>query len=291
MKSQTVIRIFTLCCSLSLFAACVDPEKNPGSAKAQQSAASFKKVFIIVLENTNADDAIKEPFLAEIAKKGAYLSNFYAITHPSQGNYIAMTSGEKNGSDGNTIKNLDVSHIADLLEAKGRTWKQYTEDYPGNCFQGELHKKYARRHAPFVSYTNIQNNPERCAKIVNSQQLDKDIADRALPDYSFYVPNLDNDGHDTHVSFASQWLAREFGPRFKDPKFIKDMLVVVTFDESGDAENRIYTAFFGDGIFPGAVSAVRYNFYSLMRTIENQFNLGSLGRNDEKANPITGIWK
>ena len=288
-----------LCLSLSLFlSACF--EQNTEKAQPQfrrliqpqKGYRSFKKVFQIVLENTNAEVALKQPFLAQLAKEGAYLNQFYAITHPSQANYIAMTSGDTNGYSGDEFKTVDVLNIVDLLEAKGKTWKLYAEDFPGDCYLGESHGRYVRRHTPLISYANIQNNSDRCAKIVNAAQLDKDITAGCLPDYAFYVPNLDHDGHDTGVKIADRWLSHDFGLRFKDPNFMKDQLVVITFDESANngSENKIYTVLLGDAVTPGRVSNERYDFYNLLRTIEDQFNLGTLGKNDEKAEPITGIW-
>lgn len=48
----------------------------------------------------------------------------------------------------------------------------------------------SRKHNPFISFTSISGNPARCAKIVPATQLDTDIANNALPNYSFYTPNL-----------------------------------------------------------------------------------------------------
>lgn len=50
--------------------------------------------------------------------------------------------------------------------------------------------KYARKHNPFISFKNIQTNPERCAKIVNADVLDEDIKNDTVPQYVFYTPNV-----------------------------------------------------------------------------------------------------
>jgi hypothetical protein len=44
-------------------------------------------------------------------------------------------------------------------------------------------------------------------------------------------------------------------------------------------------------VIPGAVSDTRYDHYDLLRTIEALLGLGTLGRHDATASPITGIWK
>jgi hypothetical protein len=83
----------------------------------------FQKVFIVVLENTAYGDALAQPFLAGLAARGALLTNFFAEGHPSQPNYVALTAGSTYGLTSNADITLDVSHIGDLLEGAGRTWK------------------------------------------------------------------------------------------------------------------------------------------------------------------------
>src|SRR4051812_6048048 len=54
------------------------PSPSP-SPTTVPTRASFKKVFVIVLENTNASDALNQPYLKKISTDGAYLDSFYAI--------------------------------------------------------------------------------------------------------------------------------------------------------------------------------------------------------------------
>jgi hypothetical protein len=153
-----------------------------------QPPAAFQKVMIVVLENTDYANALAQPFLSDLAAHGALLGNFFAETHPSFPNYVAMTAGSTFGLSSNDEVTLDVSHIGDLLEAAGRTWKVYAEGYPGNCFLDSTAGAYVRRHVPFLSFRNVQMNPARCQQVVNAAVLATDIANRTLPDYSFYVP-------------------------------------------------------------------------------------------------------
>ena len=257
-----------------------------------QNGPAFEKVMIVVLENTGFQDAVRQPFMARLAREGALLSNYHAITHPSQPNYIALIAGTPSGVTSNSPVTLATRHIGDLLEAKGMSWKAYAEDYPGDCFLGKEASAYARKHLPFVSFRNIQADGQRCrARIVNAGELPRDIAAGRLPQYSLYVPNLNNDGHDTDVAHADRWLARTFGPLLQDPRFTRGLLLVVTFDEDDDRANHIYTSLWGPGVRAGVTSDARYDHYSLLRTIEDAFGLGTLGKNDATATPISGVWK
>lgn len=261
----------------------------PGASAAERK---FDKVFIIVLENASASQALRQPYMRSLLSRGAYLENFFARTHPSQPNYIALTSGSTHGVKVNTPVDLDVRHIGDLLEENGRSWRQYASGYPGGCFLGKESGRYRRRHAPFLSYRNVQQSPRRCAYTVNAAQLDGDIAAGRLPTFSLYIPDQHENGHDSSVAAADRWLRKAFDHRFSDPRFMKGMLVVITFDEDDNHHrNHIYTLLLGDAVKPGARVAGRQDFYSLLRTIEDNFSLGTLGRQDKTATPITGIWR
>lgn len=252
-----------------------------------------QRVLIVVLENADYATALVQPFLAQLAREGALLRNSFAVGRHSLPNYLAMTAGSLHGVASNTPVTLDVPHIGDLLEAHGRTWKVYVEHYPGRCFLGSRSGPYVRRHVPFLHYKNVQANPERCRRIVEAAELAIDIQNGTLPDYSFYVPDLNHDGHNTGVTEADQWLSQTFGPRLKDPRFMHDTLFVVTFDEGRGwwHGNHIYTVFYGDRVIPGAVSDARFDHYSLLRTIEDLFTLGTLGQEDAHASAVTGIWR
>ena len=249
---------------------------------------------------------MSQSFFAEIARRGALLTNYHALTHPSQPNYIALTSGDFNGVRDDRDHNLDVPHLGDLLERKGKTWKNYAEDFPGKCYEGPRKGLYARKHTPFVSYNNVRKS-ERCRNIVPSTAFYKDVKKNSLPDFSFYTPNMKDDGHDTGVTFGDEWFRKSFEPLLTKPGF-KNVTLVVTFDENEcntvgpfvsaakNAKcksdlNRIYTVLYGYGVKAGSQSSDRFDHYSLLRTIEVGFGLDSLGKNDDKATVITGVWE
>ncbi|RYZ56176.1 MAG: hypothetical protein EOP07_12920 [Proteobacteria bacterium] len=248
-------------------------------------------IIIVEFENIDYSKAMAQPTFKKIAAEGANLSNFYAETHPSQPNYLAMISGSMWGVTSDKNVDIDGRHIGDLLEEAGKTWKVYADDYPGNCFLGPKFGKYVRKHVPFLSFKNIQENPERCASIVEGGELSKDLLDDELPTYSLYIPNLSDDGHDTGVAYADNWLKTVFMPKLIS-NLPEHTLVVFTFDESSrTGGNHIYTAFYGDVVKAGSVYASRTDHYGFLRTVEALLGLPTLGKEDEKAHIISGIWQ
>lgn len=258
----------------------------------QPNGKYFNRAIFVVLENTNYSSAIKQPFLKYLADNGALFSNFMAVTHPSQGNYVALTSGALNGVLSDSTYDLNVVNIVDLLEAKGLTWKIYAEDYPGRCFTGASNKDYVRKHNPFISYINIQKNPTRCANIVDAAEFDRDATSGTLPNYVFYVPNLVNDGHNTNSTYADKWYSQKFSTYINNPQFMADTVLITAFDESENlfGRNQIYTSIYGPNVKPQTVTA-RLNLYSLLHLVESNWDLGNLGKQDATATPMPNIWR
>jgi hypothetical protein len=258
---------------------------------APKTGKYFDRIMFVIFENTNYSTALQQPFFKHLALTGANFTNFLALTHPSQGNYIALTSGDLNGVGNDGQFDVDAQNIVDLLEAKGLTWKVYAEEYPENCFVGMSSGGYVRKHNPFISYVNIQKNPARCANIVNANQFDTDAANGNLPNYIFYIPNIRNDGHNTGATFADSWYSKKFGPYFSNPQFMENTAVVSTFDESGlSTRNQIYTSIIGPMIKPGNYS-LNLTTPSLLRLVEDNWSLPDLGKQDRIATPIEGIWQ
>lgn len=294
MRHLTIASLVLL--SFSALCAAGDFERSlaDGAARIRRRSAraSFKKVVVVVLENAGYDEAIAQPFLSKLASQGALLTDFHAVDHPSQPNYIAMIAGDTLGVDGDGVVNLDARHLGDLLEAAGKTWKVYAQGYPGGCFLGAGRGAYARKHVPFLSFKNVSRDPKRCANVGDDSGFLAAAKSGGLPDFSFFVPDLDNDGHETGAAYADRWLASYFGPLLRDSAFTRDTLLAVTFDEDDmTGDNRIYTALYGASVAPSSGSNAPLTHYSLLRTIEDALGLATLGKNDASAAPISGVWR
>ena len=287
----------------------------------------FDHVLIVVLENQNYESAIKNDLLKSLAQNGVSFRNFGNLYHDSYPNYLAMIAGSDFGthkslllSDRQRTFSDDSQHrtIADLLN-----WKNYAEDYPAAPTQKPfLHDgkgRYARKHVPFLSFRKVQEQSFNNVVSVDTHDQDNAfvtdigsfIADpqkHPLPEYMFYSPNLDDDGHDPMsnpqegLKKASDWL-RVFLTtwlHFDDTTWVpkdeqmKRTLVIVTFDESegNNKPERIYTVFLGAMVKPQEVTAA-YDHYSVLRTIEDNFGLDPIHKEsgDGTASIITGIWK
>jgi hypothetical protein len=261
------------------------------------SVPIVRRVVVVILENTDAGVAERLPFITRLAARGALLRNTRCIGHPSQPNYIVLAAGSTLGVTGSEPATIDASHLGDLVERKGLSWKIYAENYPGNCYLGETfgtveQGQYVRRHVPFLAFVNVQRNFDRClAHVVGAPNFDADLAAGALPNLAVYIPDNRHNGHDTNAFFADAWLESRFGTLLDDPRLAEETLFIVTYDESSSPDLRVTTVLLGPMVRVGAVSLDPHDHYDLLRTIEEALDLDTLGRLDATAHPIAGIWR
>lgn len=288
MKTSTACRsalaALAFCLGLMAAGGAQAQARRPAEARPGQW---FEHVLIVVLENEAYEAALQNDYLKRLAARGATFSHYDTLFKPSQPNYLALVAGQNFGVEGNEVADVAGASIADLLEAKGLSWKQYAQGFPGACFRDGVRGDYVRKHVPFISFRSVHSDPRRCANVVDAGQFDP----QRLPHYALYSPDNRNNGHDTDLAFAAQWLQRFLEPLLNDPQVMKDTLIVVTFDESDSKKrNNVFTVFLGDAVRKGYVSEQPVSHYNLLRTIEDNFALGTLGQADATAARIGDVW-
>ncbi len=281
MKTKLFIVVFSAMISQILFAQSI------------QNAGHFKKVVWIVFENTNYTKALAQADFKNLTQNGVLFTSLRAEIHPSQGNYIAMIAGSTLGVSNDNVIDLKESHVGDLLEKAGMKWKTYAENYPGNCFRGKSSGDYYRKHVPFMSFANVSQDSARCLNIENESNFFDDFKKGTLPEFSMYIPNIKNDGHDTGVDFAGKWLTKKFGSILSNPSVLGDVLFIVTFDgsEKLSPKNQIFTVLLGTNIKKGSQNDQILSHPALLKLIEDEYGIGNLGREDLSSPVINGIWK
>jgi hypothetical protein len=168
------------------------------ASPAQAAVPHVNHVFIVVLENENADATFgpntEIPYLAKtLTSMGGYLPNYYATGHLSLDNYIAMVSGQGpniqtqtdcqiytdftalSGPDadgqfvnplGGCVYPAGVGNIATQLEANGFTWRGYMQDMansaptePATCRHPGLNGPDGTQSATATDQYAARHNP------------------------------------------------------------------------------------------------------------------------------------
>src|SRR5438105_4657996 len=93
-------------------------------------------VVVVIEENHSAQSIWNNPdaaWINNLANTGANFTNFYAITHPSQPNYLEMFSGSSQGITDDALPTglpFATSNLASALRSAGATFGGYSEDLP-----------------------------------------------------------------------------------------------------------------------------------------------------------------
>jgi phosphatidylinositol-3-phosphatase len=273
-----------------------------------QLVPNFVHIVVIVLENKEFGTIVGSPLMPyfnQLARSYSLLTQYFAVAHPSLPNYLALIAGDTFGIDFdcNDCIRTDPS-LPDLIEASGRTWKTYQEDMPSPCFAGITSANYALKHNPFMYFTPIRLDINRCNNsIVPFTQLSLDFAADSLPNYTFITPNLCNDAHDCDIATADRWLQNLMGQL--QPKLDstgQPYLIIITWDEGqGDhsccglpakAGGRVATILVSPQAKNNYQDSTPYSHYSLLKTIAAAWHLTYLGHAaDPQTSLITAPWK
>jgi arylsulfatase A-like enzyme len=240
---------------------------------------------VVVFENRSAVAVLGSsdaPYLTSLAASGATFNAAYAETHPSQPNYLALFSGSTQGvTDDHCLDQLPGENLGSQLLDAGLSFVGWSEGLPGVGFTGCKSGDYARKHNPWVNFSNLPAS-------VN-QPLSGLPADYAeLPTVSFVIPDMCHDMHDCGVAVGDAWAHVALDPYVLWARG-HNSLLLVTFDEddrSGD--NHIPTFIVGAGV-QATRTDQRIDHYDMLRTLEDMYGLPPLGE-AANAQAFTGIW-
>ena len=146
------------------------------------------RVFIIVLENHSAKSVIGDPntpFITSLAQRYGEAANYFGVTHPSEPNYIAMTSGS------NWFTTTTTRRTGTTTPTWSTRWRRATSagtptwrrcrDPLADFWPSAAQPLYASKHNPFALYTDIRGNPARVAHIKPYTALAGDLNSLTRP--------------------------------------------------------------------------------------------------------------
>jgi phosphatidylinositol-3-phosphatase len=236
--------------------------------------ARYDHVVWVVMENKAYGSIIgsaSAPYENKLAAQCGSAVNFFAETHPSLPNYIAMTSGSPQGISDDDPPSSHPLDVPSIFSQLGTNWRSLQESMQSNCLLTSS-GVYAVKHNPAAYYTNIRSD---CGV------LDVPLADP--PDvsakFTFVTPNRCNDTHDCSVATGDAWLQTFLGEVFASPEYQAGTTAVfMTWDEDdGSDSNHIATIVAAPSVTPGTAPTATFDHYSMLRTTEEMLGLGLIG--------------
>ncbi|NJC72010.1 acid phosphatase [Planosporangium thailandense] len=281
------MRISTVAVSLamSLASALVGAAAPAPAAVAAAALPAYDHILVVVEENHSYSEVVgnsSAPYITSLASGGANMTQSFAVTHPSEPNYLALFSGSTQGlTDDSCPHTYSAENLGHQLINSGQTFKGYSESMPSDGYTGCTSGQYARKHNPWVDFSNVPSSS-------NLRFADFPTDYTTLPKISFVVPNLCDDMHDCGVSTGDTWLKNNLGA-YASWATTHNSLLVVTFDEDDrSASNRIPTVFYGAHVATGSYPE-HITHYTVLRTLESLTGLGCVA-NSCSVSPISDIW-
>jgi acid phosphatase len=213
-------------------------------------APQFAHVILVVEENHSYNDIIGNgnmPYINGLASQYAVAAQYFADAHSSLLDYFMLTAGGTIATDDSFTGPVTQDTVVRALKSAGKSWRCYAEGLPSTGYTGADAGPYVKHHNPFAYFADVLNDPAEAGNMVPFVQFASDVSSAALPDYSFVVPNVNNDAHDCPVSGsncadndklvkADQWLQANIDPLVKSSSF-QDSLLIITFDEGDSTDN------------------------------------------------------
>jgi hypothetical protein len=219
----------------------------------------FGHVFVLIGENTDYQHltAVNAPYLMnELRQRSAWFSSYYAATHWSQANYVALVSGqftECEQADRGYACRDDVDNLFHQLELAGGTWHTWLEGGTAKCDTGSGGSCSSNDPCPLTGFYTTGNPPINFTNISYEDCLASDVpagdetdgmsifnaalGQGDVSDFNLIIPNGCDDGeanckplNNRYLQFDA-FLRREIPLIEASPAFGSDSVIVVTYDE------------------------------------------------------------
>ena len=252
----------------------------------QEGIPRFDHVFLIIGENTTYDhlNSTNAPYLMDTIKpQSAWLSQYYATTHWSQANYVALMSGQFTKceqQDYGVLCHQNVDNLFHQLDAAQLTWKTWLEAGTAKCDTGSGGSCTSNTACPLTGFYTTGNPAINfddiegpggvfSATTPSEECLQNDVpagdekhpmgffhqalATGQVANFNFIIPDGCEDGeancgpiHNRYTQFDA-FLAREV-PRIENsPAFGPNDVILVVYDEDERAGGLAQKNGFGEG--------------------------------------------
>jgi phosphatidylinositol-3-phosphatase len=256
----------------------------PAVGFSQQAMPRPDHVVVVIEENKGHQQVLDNRdanYIRSLAAMGAVLTDYHAVTHPSQPNYLALFSGQTLVSDDSCPHTFNIPNLGSELIGSNFSFETYSESLPAPGFDGCSNGEYRRKHNPLANW--------QASGVTASLPFTGFPSDfNKLPTVSFVIPNMISDMHDGSIKDGDDWLRQNMDPYIRWA-MTHNSLFILTFDEDDhNEENRVLTLLIGSMIKPGKYNQTT-SHYGLLRTLEGMYGLAPLG-NSKNAEPFTAIW-
>jgi hypothetical protein len=244
-------------------------------------------VVLVMEENQSYSTVVGQtsvwPNLNALIGQGALPTNYYADTHPSIGNYFMLTTGQILTNDDNSTQVWTADNIARRMLAAGVTFRVYAEGITQGYVGGNT-GLYLIRHNPFAMLSDVADSSTVANSVIRPfSKFARDAAAENLPEFSYIVPDVNDDAHNGTPQQADSWLEANVATRLSSTAAFSaggDGVLIVDFDEAATSDTthgggHVASVLWGPLVKAGyqQTSATVYQHESMLRTVMELLSL------------------
>ncbi len=254
-------------------------------------------MFLILMENTDWSSikgSSSAPYINRtLLPIASHAEQYYnpPNNHPSLPNYLWLEAGTNFGilddNDPSANAQSTGSHLVNLLEAAGISWKTYQEDEGSGAYNGidcpnyNEGNYYDVNHNPFAYFTDVTNTT-RCIQHVRPySEFPTDLASNTVPRYNFIVPDLCHDMHENiscsqsnRVLYGDTWLSTEVPKILGSQAYLNNGALFIVWDEGASGDGPIGMIVLSPKAKGGGYqNTIPYDHSSTLRTVQEIFGV------------------
>lgn len=282
-ECRSLLALVLLCCLGAAELACGGGGNPILQTPVPAGQPTFSHVVLVMEENHSYSEVIGNssmPYFNSLASKYGLATQYFADAHPSLPNYLVLTTGLIETLNDSFTGTISDDNVVRELSKAGKTWKAYEEALPSPGYLGDDSGTYLRHHDPFSYLSDVQNSSSQAANIVPFSQFATDLANNALPQYSFVVPNVNDDAHNGTLAEADAWLQANIDPLISNSAFQSSGLLIITFDEGNQTDlqhggGQVATVIVSSAAKSGFQSKTLYQHQSVLRLVLSSSGVNS----------------
>jgi phospholipase C len=184
---------------------------------------------------------------------------------------------------------FDFSTMADVLDTAKVSWRYYSPVYGTEGYQ----------HNAYTTIQHIRYGNDWGVDVLPTSQFDTDALNGNLPSVSWLLAGPENEHPPHSTCYGENWTVDKINAVMQGPDWGSTAIFIV-WDDFGGFYDHVpppNVDFYGLGMRvpfliispyakPAFVDQTTYEFSSVLRFIEETFNLPSLGRRDATANDL-----
>jgi len=199
------------------------------------------------------------------------------------------------------VPNQDLPTIGDRLSAKGLTWAWYSGGW-NDAMAGRPDPLFQFHHQPFTFFRNLADGTEaKRTHLKDEKDFLAAVADGTLPAVSFVKPLGPDNEHPGYANLLrGQQHVADLVDRIRAGRAWGDTVIIITYDENGGRWDhvappvvdrwgpgtRVPTIVVSPFAKKATVDHTQYDTTSILRLIEQRFDLQPLGTRDANAGSL-----